>query len=128
MLGPLQQAVMNIFWEVEEATVHDVLERLSSTKPLAYTSVLSCLQKLEKLGWLTHRAEQRTYYYRAARTREEVGRRSLTQLLDGVFGGSRTRLFEQLLEDDRSSPEDLAELQRLIERKRQEGEGRDGRD
>lgn len=119
-LGPLQRAVMEVLWETHEATVHDVLGRLSEAKPLAYTSVLSCLQKLERLGWVEHRSEGRTYFYRPARSRDEVSRRSLQQLLEGVFGGSRSQLFQQLLQDDQLSADELSELQRLIDQKRGE--------
>jgi predicted transcriptional regulator len=117
-LGPLQRAVMEILWDDSEATVHNILARLSESKALAYTSVLSCLQKLEKLGWVTHRAEDRAYYYRAVKTRNEVGGRSLMHLLHGVFGGSPSTLFQQLLENDQLTSADLAELQHLIDKRR----------
>jgi BlaI family transcriptional regulator, penicillinase repressor len=119
-LGPLQRAVMEVLWDDDEATVHNILARLSETKPLAYTSVLSCLQKLEKLGWVTHRAEERTYFYRPVKSRNEVGGRSLMHLLHGVFGGSPTQLFQQLLEHDQLTAADLTELQRLIDKRRAE--------
>ena len=117
-LGPLQRAVMEVLWDVQEATVHEILARLAPAKTLAYTSVLSCLQKLEKLGWVTHRSEERTYYYRPTKSRDEASRRSLFQLLDDVFGGSPSRLLQQLLADDRLTDADLAQLQNLIEQRR----------
>jgi BlaI family transcriptional regulator, penicillinase repressor len=117
-LGPLQRAVMEVLWNDGEATVHNMLGQLSESKSLAYTSVLSCLQKLEKLGWVTHRAEERTYYYRPAKSRNEVGGRSLMHLLNGVFGGNPSQLFQQLLENDQLTAADLADLQRLIDKRR----------
>jgi predicted transcriptional regulator len=111
---------MEVLWEVQEATVHDILARLAQSKPLAYTSVLSCLQKLEKVGWVTHRAEDRTYYYRPVKSRDGACRRSLLRLLDDVFGGNHSRLLQQLLEDDRLTDEDLAQLQNLIKQRRAE--------
>jgi predicted transcriptional regulator len=116
-LGPLQRAVMEVLWEGGEMTVHEVLAQLSKHKALAYTSVLSCMQKLEKLGWLDHRAQDRAYYYRPLKSRAEVGRGSLQRLLTGLFGGDRLQLFRQLLDDDGLTPGDLAELQRLIDQK-----------
>ena len=117
-LGPLQRAVMEVLWEEGEASVNSILSRLTETKALAYTSVLSCLQKLEKLGWVQHRAVERAYYYQPVKSRHEVGGRSLMHLLNNVFGGSATSLFQQLLEHDQLTAADLTELQRLIERKR----------
>jgi predicted transcriptional regulator len=119
-LGTLQRAVLETVWERGEATVHDVLAHLPSERPLAYTSVLSTLQVLEKLGWVTHRTEGRTYVYRATRSRDEAGKRSLRKFVQGVFRGNALLLFQHLLEDDHLSPEELASLHRMIDRRRQE--------
>src|SRR5262245_29017937 len=62
-LGVLQKAVMETVWELGEATVQQVLDRLGRDrdKSPAYTTILTVLQKLEKGGWVTHRAEGRSY-------------------------------------------------------------------
>ncbi len=51
-LGELQRTVLETVWEMGEAGVHQVRERLNrKKKKLAYTTVLSAMQKLEKAGW-----------------------------------------------------------------------------
>jgi predicted transcriptional regulator len=119
-LGTLQRAVLDVIWERGEATVHEVLARLPSDRPLAYTSVLSTLQVLEKLGWVTHRSEGRTYVYRATGGREEAGKRSVRKFVQRVFQGNALLLFQHLLEDDNLSPEELAWLRRMIDQRRRE--------
>ena len=80
-LGELQRAVLETVWELGEAGVHQVRERLNRRKKkLAYTTVLSAMQKLEKAGWLEHRAEGRSYVYAATQTREEAGAGSVRAL------------------------------------------------
>src|SRR5262245_19176714 len=86
-LGRLRKAVMETVWDLGEATVQQVLERLSRDRPLAYTTILSAMQKLEKAGWLRHREEGRTYVYQPTRSRTEAGKRSLRKFTDHVFGG-----------------------------------------
>src|SRR5438034_1335417 len=98
-LGELQRAVMDTVWEIGEATVGQVRERLGQRKELAYTTVLSAMQKLEKLGWLTHRADGRTYIYQPTHSRDEEGSRSLRKFIDRVFHGDPLVLFQHLLED-----------------------------
>ena len=51
-LGPLQKAIMSVVWELGEATVRQVFERLGKGRELAYTTILSSMHKLEKAGWL----------------------------------------------------------------------------
>ena len=72
-LGALQKAVMEAVWELGEATVQQVRDRLGREPLPAYTTVLSVMQKLEKAGWLSHSAEGRSYLYRPVRSREEAG-------------------------------------------------------
>ncbi len=118
-LGSLQQAVMDVLWSREEATVEDVRGVLSGRRP-AYTTVLSVLQKLEKAGWVRHRPEGRAYVYAAARSREQAGASSLWKFIDGVFRGDPMLLFERLFDGDRLDDGDLAVLREMIERKRKE--------
>jgi predicted transcriptional regulator len=118
-LGSLQQAVMEVIWDRGEATVGDVRDALGDRRP-AYTTVLSVLQKLEKAGWLEHRAEGRAYVYSAKRSRRQEGSSALWQFIDGVFRGDPTLLFEHLIEGDRLDDTDLAALRRMIDAKRQE--------
>ena len=119
-LGKLQRAVMDTVWQLGEATVHQVRDRLGQKRELAYTTVLSVMQKLEKLGWLKHRAEGRTYVYRATRTRAQEGASSLRAFTDRVFRGDRLLMFQQLIDDGNLSDEDLARLKRMIDKRRKE--------
>ena len=119
-LGVLQSAVMEAVWALGQATVRQVRDRVARRKPLAYTTVLSAMQKLEKAGWLRHRAEGRAYIYRPARSREHEGARSLRKLTRRVFRGDPLLLFQHLIDDQELSKEDLAELRSMIDRRRKE--------
>ena len=117
-LGEQQKTVMDIIWELGEVTVHDVRDRLNPD--LAYTTVLSTLQQLEKAGWLQHRSEGRMNVYKARRSREREGARSLQQFTKRIFGGDPLLLFQHLLEDKKLTDEDLRSLRKMIDRERKE--------
>src|SRR6516165_3223898 len=114
-LGALQKAVMEAVWELGEATVQQVRDRLRREPLPAYTTVLSVMQKLEKAGWLSHRAEGRSYIYTPIRSRAEAGASSLRTFIDRVFRGDRLLLFQHLLEDEQLSEDDLKTLQTMID-------------
>jgi len=78
------------------------------------------MQKLERLGWLQHRAEGRTYVYRPAFSREEEGRKALRKFVDRVFGNDPLLLVQHLLDDDEMGPEDLTALRQMIDQRRKE--------
>ncbi len=118
-LGDLQKTVMEIVWTLGEASVNQVKTKLVRRK-LAYTTVLSVMQKLDKAGWLTHREEGRAYVYRPVVTRAEAGRSSLRQFIDRVCGGDPIAMFQHLLDDQELSADDLAELRKMIDKRRKE--------
>ncbi len=122
-MGDLQRTVLETVWELGEAGVHEVRERLNRRKKkLAYTTVLSAMQKLEKAGWLEHRAAGRSYVYTATRTREEAGAGSVRRFLQRVFAGDAVALFQHLIRESNLSSAELAELKQAIEEKeKQEG-------
>jgi BlaI family transcriptional regulator, penicillinase repressor len=117
-LGALQKAVMEAVWDLGEATVQQVRDRLGREPLPAYTTVLSVMQKLEKAGWLSHTAEGRSYLYRPVRSREEAGATSLRTFVERVFRGDPMLLFQHLLEDEDLSDEDLRALKTMIDRRR----------
>jgi len=117
-LGELQRTVLETVWELGEAGVHQVRDRLNrKKKKLAYTTVLSAMQKLEKAGWLEHRAEGRSYVYTPTRTRDEAGAGSVRRFLQRVFAGDAVALFQHLIRESDLNADELAELKRAIEDK-----------
>jgi BlaI family penicillinase repressor len=119
-LGTLQRSVMEAVWELREATVQEVRERIKRRPQPAYTTILSVMQKLEKAGWLTHRSEGRTYVYLPVRSREEAGATSLRTFIERVFSGDRLLLFQHLLKDEDLSDQDLQALKTMIDRRRKD--------
>ncbi len=117
-LGDLQAAVMEVLWECDEATVKDVLETLPGDPPPAYTTVLTILQKLSKAGWVTHRSVGRSYVYRPVCSRDEAGGSAIRRFVDNVFGGDRVLAFQQLISEEPLDEGELAELQAMIDARR----------
>ena len=119
-LGELQRTVLETVWDLGEASVHRVRERLNGRRKLAYTTVLTVMQKLEKAGWLEHRSEGKSYVYTPALSREEAGAGSVRGFLKRAFEGDAMTLFQHLIRESDLSDEELNELRAMIEEKRKE--------
>ena len=122
-LGDLQRAVMEIVWEMEEGTVRQVRTRLNKRRGmrrLAYTTVLSVMQKLEKGGWLSHESDGRTYVYKPTRTRQEEGASTVCSFTKKVFFGDPLLLFQHFMDGHKMKEEELLELKRMIDKRRKE--------
>jgi predicted transcriptional regulator len=118
--GQLQRAVIEVVWELGEATVRQVWTRLCRQKELAYTTVLTAMQRLERDGWLKHRVEGKKHVYLPTRTRAQAGAGSVRKFVQRMFDGNALVLFRQLVEENQLSDQELRELQQLINEKRRE--------
>src|SRR3954471_17282785 len=66
-LGPLEVTVMEILWTHGENNVRDVVDKLN--RPLAYTTVMTTLDRLYKKGMLERRKSERAFFYSPMLTR-----------------------------------------------------------
>jgi predicted transcriptional regulator len=73
-LGPLESEILSILWELGSATAKDVHDRILSDpdRELAYPSVMTVLQRLQKKGWLSCDRTQRTYRWSPTLSQEEA--------------------------------------------------------
>lgn len=107
--------ILTILWEHGPATVRQVHDLLSETKPSQYTTTLKLLQIMAKKGLVERDESERSHVYRAAAGREEVQRQMAGQLLNRVFGGSARNLLLGALSAKRATRKELAELRELID-------------
>ena len=105
---------MKLVWDRGEATVRDVYEALLEHRRIAYTTVMTTMNILEKKGHLKKRAEGRSFIYRPARPRRQVVQAMVRDFVDRVFGGSAEPLLVHLLEDRALTEADVEELARRI--------------
>jgi len=108
--------IMHVVWALEQATVRDVYEALRERRKVAYTSVMTVMKILEQKGHLKKKQEDRAYVYRPARPRAQVLQSMVRDFVDRVFQGAAKPLLVHLVEDSRLSPQDLAEIRRLLRR------------
>jgi BlaI family transcriptional regulator, penicillinase repressor len=109
---------MKLVWDRGEVTVRDVYEALLEHRRIAYTTVMTTMNILERKGYLKKKAEGRSFTYRPTRPRRQVIRALVRDFVDRVFGGSAEPLLVQLLEDRHLTGEDLEDLARRVRSRR----------
>jgi predicted transcriptional regulator len=116
-LTPQELEIMKVVWSGGQATVRDVYEALRARRRVAYTTVLTMMNVLERKGHLRKRPAGRSFRYEPTRPRTRVVRAMVREFLDRVFGGSAEPLLVHLLEDRRLTPRQLAALARRVKEK-----------
>lgn len=105
--------VMDVLWDLGEATVAEVRERLPDD--LAYTTVLTVLRTLEEKGYVGHMEEGKAYRYHPLVERQTAGRSALRRLTRKLFKDSPALLLTQLVSDRGLSEDDLRRMRRLLD-------------
>jgi predicted transcriptional regulator len=122
VLGSLEARVMDVVWERGESSVRDVFEVID--RPLAYTTVMTTLERLFKKGLLNRSKSGRAFLYSPVLNREEWERRRAGGLVAAFLDGpepSRELLVSSLL--DAIGEHDAAlldELEKKIRRRRKQ--------
>jgi BlaI family penicillinase repressor len=107
--------IMSVLWELGEATVTQVRDRVDPD--LAYTSVSSMIRTLEMKGYVSHRrGEGKTHVYFPVIDAEKAGESVLGRVLDKVYGGSPIKLLAHLMDQHRLSDKELARMRDLLKR------------
>jgi BlaI family penicillinase repressor len=115
-LGTAELEVLKALWDRGSSTVREVMNHLhEGGKRVAYTTVLTFLTRLEQKGFVKSDKSGLAYVYRAAITRERVSRSRLKSLIEQLYDGAAAPLVLQLMRSERFSPDEIAELHRLID-------------
>jgi predicted transcriptional regulator len=112
--------ILRVLWERGPSTVREVHEALQDGT--GYTTVLKLMQIMTEKGLVVRDESQRAHVYSAQATQQKTQRQLVTDLVDRAFGGSPAQLAMQALSSKKTSPEELAELRRLLDTLEQEGE------
>ncbi|MDQ3818870.1 MAG: BlaI/MecI/CopY family transcriptional regulator [Acidobacteriota bacterium] len=104
--------IMRVVWELGEATVKQIQERLSGVRH--YNSVLTIVRVLEQKGHLTYRVKGRAHVYSAKVHPDRARRRVLSHLVNQVFGGSAVTLVLNLVDAGSLTKQDLDDVRRRL--------------
>ncbi len=86
-LTKAEEQFMQVLWDLEEASVQDIIDQLPEPKP-AYNTVSTIIRILENKDFVSHKAKGRGYIYFPLVSKTIYSNQSLQKIVDGYFGGS----------------------------------------
>ena len=92
LLPPLELAAMRSLWTLERATVAEVRQAMESERDLAYTTVLTLLDRLAQKGAVSRRKRGRGFVYEPVLERQSEREHAVRRLIEEHFDGSRREL------------------------------------
>lgn len=113
--------LLDVLWELGSATVRDVHNVINARRAAAYTTVLKQLQIMHEKGLVKRIEKGKAHLYRPAHSQQQTQRGLVSDLLDRAFRGSALRMVQHVLETKPATPEELAEIRRLIKEAEERG-------
>lgn len=118
----MDKRVSEAEWEIMEAlwasraplTAADVAEAVPADRQWSLATVKTMLSRLVTKGAVGHVQDGRRYLYHAAIERAATVGHESRRLVDRMFGGKLSPMIARLAEEDALSPEDVAEIEKLL--------------
>lgn len=102
---PLELECLKTLWRLREGNVRAVQNALGPGRKLAYTTVMTLLERLARKGAVERRKSGRSFLYTPVLARDTVRRLAVQELLDGFFEGSPDELLDYLRHPRPQAPE-----------------------
>src|ERR1700733_12817102 len=90
---PLELLCLRALWSLGEGNVKAVQRIVAESRPLAYTTIMTVLDRLVRKGMLARRKIGRSFTYAPQATLHAARRAAVRELLDGYFDGSEEALI-----------------------------------
>ncbi len=98
LLGELEQAVMDILWNrPDPLSVRDVHEMLAHDRDLAYTTVMTVLDRLAKKGFVVRNLDGRAWLYRPANSRATQIASEMLDLMGRLSDDERREVLSKIV-------------------------------
>lgn len=114
-LGETEMEVLHHVWNIGEASVAEVRERILETRQVAYTTIMTVMKNLADKGYLKYTQQGNSYIYSAAIDPKNVQYTLIDRLVDKVFNGSPSNLVQTLVKSEHLSDEDRRKIKNMIE-------------
>jgi BlaI family penicillinase repressor len=110
-----EMELLQVLWQHGPCTVSQIHAFLKDNPPRVYTTILKLMQIMAEKGFVTRNEKGRAHVYRAAVSEEQIHRNYLKHILTRVFDNSTGKLVAQALAARPVSPEELADIRRMLD-------------
>jgi BlaI family penicillinase repressor len=101
---PLELACLTALWALGQGSVKDVRQAVAESHPLAYTTVMTVLDRLARRGLISRTKAGRAFVYAPSVSRDALRRLALQEFLDSYFESSQDELLRFLQGEPRVIP------------------------
>jgi BlaI family penicillinase repressor len=108
--------ILQVMWGKQAVSVKEVHESLGGDEINGYTTILKLMQIMHEKGLVTRQKSGKLHLYEAVHSQENTRQQVLDKMITTVFQGSAAQLVMSALGNRKSSPEELQEIKRYLEK------------
>jgi BlaI family penicillinase repressor len=125
-LTPAEWEIMEAIWQLGGApSVRDVLEKAFPDGEKAYTTVQTIMNILEKKGLLKRKKQGLVNFYKPAKSREQMVKFEMSQLVSRMFKGSIPAFANYLINSEDLTLNEIGKIKKLLDEKEAELKGQE---
>ena len=113
---PAELEILRVLWRRGPSTVREVQDELHDERGSSYTTVLKMLQIMLDKRLVVREEAGKAHVYEARQSEDQAQQQMVRDLLDRLFGGAAQQLVMHALTSRKASPEELAEIRKLLDR------------
>ena len=111
-LTKAEEQLMQVLWDLEEASVKEIIKQLPKPKP-AYNTVSTIIRILETKEFVAHKSKGRGYIYYPLIKKADYSNKSLQKIVDGYFEGSFKSMVSFFV---KKNDVDITELEAILDK------------
>jgi predicted transcriptional regulator len=115
-LGAAEAEILKIVWELKQATVQQIWEKLPSERSITDATVQTVLRRLRDKGYVKSHLAGKAHVFSAAIKPERVIAKTVNDLVGRFFGGDALPLVMHLAKSRQIDKEDLHRLQDVLKK------------
>ncbi|AUC86386.1 CopY family transcriptional repressor [Polaribacter sp. ALD11] len=115
-LTKAEEQIMQVLWDLQEASVKEVIAELPEPKP-AYNTVSTIIRILENKEFVGHKALGRGFLYYPIIEKETYSNQSLHKLMNGYFDGSFKSMVSFFVKENKMDVKELESILKEVNRK-----------
>lgn len=116
-LTKAEEQIMQVLWDLQEASVKEVIDKLPEPKP-AYNTVSTIIRILETKEFVTHKSIGRGYVYHPIIEKEAYSNQSLHKLMNGYFNGSFKNMVSFFVKENKMDVKELESILKEVNKKK----------
>src|SRR5260370_38218421 len=117
---PVELAILQVLWQRGPSTVRQIHNALQDQRDTGYSTTLKMVQVMTEKGLLRKDESVRPQVFRPSRPQEQTQVQLLDELIQRAFGGSARNLVLRAASAKRITPQELAQIRKLLERAKKE--------